>query len=67
MKVKPNDLIHADFHGAVIIKREYLKELPNLIKRMINKEKIIFNFLKKNKNFSKKQFVLKYKEFLNSK
>ena len=67
MKVKPNDLIHADFHGAVIIKREYLKELPNLIKRMINKEKIIFNFLKKNKNFSKKQFVEKYKEFLNSK
>ena len=34
---------------------------------MINKENIIFNFFKKNKNFSKKQFVDKYKEFINKK
>ena len=67
MRVRPNDLLHADLHGAVVINREYLLELPSAIKKMINKENIIFNFFKKNKNFSKKQFVDKYKEFINKK
>jgi len=65
--VKPNDIIHADLHGAVNINRDYLKELPSAIKRMVNKEKIIISFLKKNKKFSKKQFIDKYKKFLNKK
>ena len=67
MVVKPNDIIHADLHGAVNINRNYLKELPSAIKRMVNKEKIIISFLKKNKKFSKKQFIDKYKKFLNKK
>ena len=33
---------------------------------MIKKEKIIFDFLRKNKKFSKKQFLDKYKKFINS-
>ena len=66
MKVKPDDLIHADLHGAVIIKRDFLIELPLAIKKMIKKEKIIFDFLRKNKKFSKKQFLDKYKQFINS-
>ena len=66
MKVRPDDLIHADLHGAVIIKRDFLIELPLAIKKMIKKEKIIFDFLRKNKKFSKKQFLDKYKKFINS-
>ena len=66
MKVKPDDLIHADLHGAVIIKRDFLIELPLAIKKMIKKEKIIFDFFRKNKKFSKKQFLDKYKNFINS-
>lgn len=66
MKVKPDDLIHADLHGAVIIKRDFLIELPLAIKKMIKKEKIIFDFFRKNKKFSKKQFLDKYKKFINS-
>ena len=66
MKVRPDDLIHADIHGAVIIKRDFLIELPSAIKKMIKKEKIIFDFLRKNKKFSKKQFLDKYKKFINS-
>lgn len=67
MEVYPNDIIHADLHGAVIIKRDYLKELPSAIKKMINKEKIIIDFMRKNKNFSKIKFLEKYKEFINKK
>ena len=67
MVVQPNDIIHADLHGAVNINRNYLKELPSAIKKMVNKEKIIISFLKKNKKFSKKQFIDKYKKFLNKK
>ena len=66
MKVRPDDLIHADIHGAVIIKRDFLIELPLAIKKMIKKEKIIFDFFRKNKKFSKKQFLNKYKKFINS-
>ena len=66
MKVKPDDLIHADLHGAVVIKRDFLIELPLAIKKMIKKEKIIFDFLRKNKKFLKKQFLDKYKKFINS-
>ena len=48
------------------LKRDFLIELPLAIKKMINKEKIIFDFLRKNKKFSKKQFLDKYKKFINS-
>jgi regulator of RNase E activity RraA len=67
MEVHPNDIIHADLHGAVIIKRDYLKELPSAIKKMVNKEKIIIDFMRKNKNFSKIKFLEKYKQFMSKK
>ena len=67
MDVYPDDIIHADLHGAVIIKREYLKELPSALDKMIKKERTIIDFMKKNKTFSKKQFLNKYKKFLQKK
>ena len=67
MIVHPNDIIHADLHGAVVVKREYLKELPTALKKMVNKEKTLINFMKKNKRFSKKQFTKQYKNFLQKK
>ena len=67
MKVLPNDLIHADRHGAVVIKRINLQKLPEAIKKLLKKEKIIFNFFKKNKDFSIKQFKNEYKKFMGKK
>ena len=67
MDVYPDDIIHADLHGAVIIKRDYLKELPSALEKMIKKERTIIDFMKKNKTFSKKQFLNKYKKFLQKK
>ena len=39
MKVNPNNLIHADRHGAVVIKRTNLQKLPKAIKKLLKKEK----------------------------
>ena len=64
MQVSPNDLIHADYHGAVVIKRTNLKKLPEAINKLLRKEKIIFNFFKINKDFSIKQFKHEYKKFM---
>ena len=41
LKIKPNDIIHADRHGAVIIPRDALKILPKAIEFMKEKEGII--------------------------
>lgn len=43
MQVKPNDLIHADRHGAVIIKEEILPRLPDALEQVIRKEKIVLD------------------------
>ena len=67
MKVLPNDLIHADRHGAVVIKRKNLQKLPDAINKLIAKENIVLNFLKKNKKFSIKQFKHEYKKFMEKK
>ena len=64
MQVNPNDLIHADYHGAVVIKRINLQKLPEAINKLLRKEKIIFNFFKINKDFSIKQFKHEYKKFM---
>ena len=64
MEVAPNDLIYADRHGAVVIKRQNLQKLPEAIKKLLAKENIILNFLKKNKKFSIKQFKYEYKKFM---
>jgi len=41
MRVKPNDIIHADRHGAVVIKQEFLSALPAAIDKVIAREKIL--------------------------
>jgi regulator of RNase E activity RraA len=38
LKVKPNDLVHADRHGAVIIDPEIAHELPHAIDLVMRKE-----------------------------
>ena len=67
MEVAPNDLIHADRHGAVVIKRQNLQKLPEAINKLLAKENIVLNFLKKNKEFSIKQFKYEYKKFMGKK
>ena len=63
LKISDNDLIHADLHGAVIIKIEYVNELFNAIKFVTKKEKIILDSCKDSKfNFNKfKQLYSKAK------
>jgi len=46
MNVRHNDLIHADRHGAVVIPKELAEGLPNAIKLMIRREKIILDACK---------------------
>lgn len=38
MRVRPNDLIHADRHGAVVIAREHIERLPDAIDLVLRKE-----------------------------
>ena len=54
LKIKPNDIIHADRHGAVIIPRDALKILPKAIQFMKDKEEIVIKASKeKDFNFEK--------------
>ena len=41
MAVKPNDIIHADRHGAVVVPEEYVKELPSAIDVLTRREAVI--------------------------
>ena len=60
LKIKPNDIIHADQHGAVIIPRDALKILPKAIEFMKEKEEIIIKASKeKDFNFDKLKFAWK--------
>ena len=54
LKIKPNDIIHADRHGAVIIPRDALEILPKAIQFMKDKEEIVIKASKeKDFNFEK--------------
>ena len=54
LKIKPNDIIHADRHGAVIIPRDALEMLPKPIQFMKDKEDIVIKASKeKDFNFEK--------------
>ena len=60
LKIKPNDIIHADRHGAVIIPRDALKILPKAIQFMKEKEEVIIKASKeKDFNFNKLKFAWK--------
>ena len=41
MVVKPNDIIHADRHGAVVVPEECVKELPSAIDVLTRREAVI--------------------------
>ena len=43
MLVSPNDIIHADRHGAVVVPREAVKELPAAVDLLTRREKVIID------------------------
>ncbi len=43
MLVSPNDIIHADRHGAVIVPHEAVKELPAAVDLLTRREKVIID------------------------
>ena len=43
MAVKPNDIIHADRHGAVVVPNQCVKELPNAIDLLTRREAVILD------------------------
>ena len=47
MEVKHNDLLHADRHGATVIPAELSEKLPDAIKLMISREKVILDACKR--------------------
>lgn len=43
LRIKHNDVIHADRHGAILIPHQYLLDLPKAIDQAIEKEQIMLN------------------------
>jgi regulator of RNase E activity RraA len=46
MTVSPNDVIHADRHGAVVVPPEAVKELPAAVDLLTRREKVIIDAAK---------------------
>jgi regulator of RNase E activity RraA len=46
MTVSPNDVIHADRHGAVVIPPEAVKEIPSAVALIARREKVIIDVSK---------------------
>ena len=54
MKANDSDIIHFDKHGAVIVPKEVVKQLPSIIKKQMNKEAVILEAARSpDFNFSK--------------
>lgn len=47
MSVSPNDIVHADRHGAIVIPPQYLEHLPAAIDLMARREKVILDAAKR--------------------
>lgn len=47
MAVAPNDIVHADRHGAIVIPRDALEKMPAAIDLMARKEKVILDASRK--------------------
>ena len=47
MRVSPDQIIHADRHGAVVIPPEYLEKLPAAIDLMARREKVLLDAAKR--------------------
>lgn len=43
MAVKPNDIIHADRHGAVVVPEDCVKRLPEVIDLLVRREAVILD------------------------
>ncbi len=43
LEVRPNDLIHADRHGAVVVPLDHLSDLPRHIEAVIRRERVILD------------------------
>jgi regulator of RNase E activity RraA len=46
MIVSPNDVIHADRHGAVVVPSEAIKDLPAAVALLTRREKVIIDAAK---------------------
>ena len=46
MEVSPNDIVHADRHGAVVIPDKYLEALPDAIEKLLMAEKKVLDAAK---------------------
>jgi regulator of RNase E activity RraA len=47
MQVKPDDIVHADRHGAVVIPVQFLEKLPGAIDLMARREKVLLDAAKR--------------------
>ena len=43
LTVVPNDIVHADHHGAVMIPAEAVTQIPDVVARLVRKEKVILD------------------------
>jgi len=46
MIVSPDDVIHADRHGAVVVPAEAIKDLPAAVALLVRREKVIIDAAK---------------------
>jgi len=47
MKVNPEDIVHADRHGAVVIPGQHLEAIPAAIALMARREKVVLDAAKR--------------------
>ena len=47
MKVNPEDIVHADRHGAVVIPAKHLEGIPAAIDLMARREKVVLDAAKR--------------------
>ena len=47
LEVKPGDLIHADIHGAMVVKAKYLEAMPDALRLVTEREKPILKAARK--------------------
>ena len=62
MSVSPNDLIHADLHGAVVIPKEVINGLKDAIKKLFASEQLILGPAEK-KDFNFDSFKSAWEDF----
>lgn len=46
LTVTPNDIVHADHHGAVMIPAEAVAQIPDVVARLVRREKVILDAAK---------------------